>query len=257
MTDANPAGAATTDLAALVRKPRTEAVIEALRAEGVYDPTRSVEAHGEKRVAVPVVEPPAETDVEAVAAVELPLRERGLEDLLAERGFSIAEIEAAPSSWAVIGSVILADFGDVSAGDSLSEERREAVGESPADTSPKSARTTLPMTAHDEGAASISAVENPRSASRSSRPRSRSGRSTAATGSTSVSTGGSTTGTAIRSSSWASTLRVGSYTPSARSASMTASVRGFSTRAARSVVAAPAGLASVIPPAGRVARCGV
>ena len=129
MTDANPAGAATTDLAALVRKPRTEAVIEALRAEGVYDPTRSVEALDDDRVAVPVVEPPVETEAEAVAAVELPLRERGLEDVLTERGFTPAEIEAAPSSWAVIGSVVLADFGDVSAGDSLPEERREAVGE--------------------------------------------------------------------------------------------------------------------------------
>jgi tRNA wybutosine-synthesizing protein 2 len=129
MTDANPAGAAAAGLAVLVQKARTEAVIDALRAEGVYDPTRSVESHDDDRVAVPVVEPPAETEVEAVAAVDLPLRERGLEDLLAERDFTPAEIEAAPSSWAVIGSVVLADFGDVSADDSLPEERREAVGE--------------------------------------------------------------------------------------------------------------------------------
>ena len=128
MTDADPADAATADLAALVEKARTEAVIDALRAEGAYDPTRRVEAFDDERVAVPVVEPPVETDV-AVEAVDLPLRERGLEDLLAERGFSTAEIEAAPSSWAVIGSVVLADFGDVSADDSLPEERREAVGE--------------------------------------------------------------------------------------------------------------------------------
>jgi tRNA wybutosine-synthesizing protein 2 len=128
MTDADP-DAAAADLAAVVEKARTEAIIEALRAEGAYDPTRSVEAHDDDRVAVPVVEPPVETEVEAVAAVDLPLRERGLEDLLAERGFSTAEIEAAPSSWAVIGSVVLADFGDVSADDSLPEERREAVGE--------------------------------------------------------------------------------------------------------------------------------
>jgi tRNA wybutosine-synthesizing protein 2 len=38
-------------------------------------------------------------------------------------------IEAAPSSWAVIGSVVLVDFGDVSAEESLDEDGREAVGE--------------------------------------------------------------------------------------------------------------------------------
>jgi tRNA wybutosine-synthesizing protein 2 len=126
--DGDPADAATTDLAAIVPKHRTEAVIDALRAEGVYDPTRGVEAYDDDRVAVPVADPPAGTDV-AVKAVDLPPRERGLEDLLAGRGFAPAEIEAAPSSWAVVGSVVLADFGDVSADDTLPEERREAVGE--------------------------------------------------------------------------------------------------------------------------------
>ena len=121
--DGNPADSATTDLAAVVPKRRTEAVIEALRAEGVYDPTRGVAAYDDDRVAVPVAEP----DI-TVEAVDLPPRERGLEDLLAERGFAPAEIEAAPSSWAVVGSVVLADFGDVSADDTLPEERREAVG---------------------------------------------------------------------------------------------------------------------------------
>ena len=125
---ADTADTATTDLAAVVPKRRTEAVIEALRVEGVYDPTRDVAAYDDDRVAVPVAEPPAETDA-AVETVDLPPRECGLEDLLAERGFAPAEIEAAPSSWAVVGSVVLADFGDVSADDALPEERREAVGE--------------------------------------------------------------------------------------------------------------------------------
>ena len=117
------------DLAALVAKPRAEAVIEALRADGVYDPTRSVDAYDDDRVAIPVVEPPAGTAVAATEPVDLPLRERGLEDVLVERGFSPAEIAAAPGSWAVVGSVVLVDFGDVSADDALPEERREAVGE--------------------------------------------------------------------------------------------------------------------------------
>jgi tRNA wybutosine-synthesizing protein 2 len=117
------------ELAAIVAKPRAEAAIEALRAEGVYDPTRSVDAHDADRVAVPVAAPPTETAVDAVEAVALPRRERGLEDLLAERGFTDREIDAAPSSWAVVGSVVLVDFGDVSADETLPEDRREAVGD--------------------------------------------------------------------------------------------------------------------------------
>ncbi|PSP49322.1 class I SAM-dependent methyltransferase family protein [Halobacteriales archaeon QH_7_69_31] len=117
------------ELAAIVAKPRAEAAIEALRAEGVYDPTRSVDAHDADRVAVPIAAPPTETAVAAVEAVALPRRERGLEDLLAERGFTDREIDAAPSSWAVVGSVVLGDFGDVSGGDALPEARREAVGD--------------------------------------------------------------------------------------------------------------------------------
>jgi tRNA wybutosine-synthesizing protein 2 len=115
-------------LAALIEPSRTEAVLESLRTAGVYDPTRSVESR-EERVAIPVVEAPTETPVAAVETVSLPRRRRGLADLLADRGFSEAEIAAAPSSWAVIGSVVLADFGDVSAPDSLDEDRRAEVGE--------------------------------------------------------------------------------------------------------------------------------
>ena len=117
------------ELAAIVPKPRTEAAIEALRAEGVYDPPRSVDAHDADRVAVPVAAPPTETAVDAVEAVALPRRERGLWDLLAERGFTDREIDAAPSSWAVVGSVLLVDFGDVSADETLPDDRREAVGD--------------------------------------------------------------------------------------------------------------------------------
>ena len=116
-------------LAAVVEKPRTQTVIDALREEGVYDSGRSVEPYDEKHVAVPVLEAPESVAVAEVLSVELPRRERGLDDLLADRGFSPAEIDAAPGSWAVIGSVVLADFGDVSAEESLPAERREAVGE--------------------------------------------------------------------------------------------------------------------------------
>jgi tRNA wybutosine-synthesizing protein 2 len=117
------------DLAALVSKPRTQAAIDALRAEGVYDESRSVDSYNNGRVAIPVLEAPTETDVDAVRAVDLPTRERGLEDVLAARGASEDLVAAAPSSWAVVGDVVLVDFGDVSAESTLATDERETVGE--------------------------------------------------------------------------------------------------------------------------------
>jgi tRNA wybutosine-synthesizing protein 2 len=116
-------------LAALVSKPRTQEVIEALRAEGVYDATRSVAEYDNERVAIPVHEAPAETAVDDTREVELPTREQGLDDLLAERGASDELIDAAPASWAVIGDIVLADFGDVSAETTLDADERGMVGE--------------------------------------------------------------------------------------------------------------------------------
>jgi tRNA wybutosine-synthesizing protein 2 len=116
-------------LAAIVEKPRVQDAIESLREEGVYDSTRSVDAIDGESVAIPILEKPAETAVTEVRPVALPLRERGLENRLDERGFSAAEIEAAPASWAVVGSVVLVDFGDVSAESTLEGDRREAVGD--------------------------------------------------------------------------------------------------------------------------------
>ncbi|AEH36166.1 class I SAM-dependent methyltransferase [Halopiger xanaduensis] len=108
-------------LAAIVEKRRAETAIESLRAEGVYDDDRRVRAARGRRdaapaddddnpdkVALPVTEPPTETRVlEVVRQLEPDYRTTDLADLLAERGWSEREIEAAPSSWAVIGSVVL------------------------------------------------------------------------------------------------------------------------------------------------------
>ena len=95
-------------LAAIVEKTRTETAIESLRAEGVYDDSRRVREDGSNRVALPVTEPPTETSVlEVVRQLEPEPRNRNLEDLLADRGWSDAELETVPGSWAVIGSVIL------------------------------------------------------------------------------------------------------------------------------------------------------
>ncbi len=115
--------------AALVARPRTERAIESLRAEGVYDPSRRVEPHDDARNAIPVREPPVETAVDAVVELELPSRERGLGDRLRERGLPERVVAAAPSSWAVIGSVVVVDFGDVSTERRLNRAERTAVGE--------------------------------------------------------------------------------------------------------------------------------
>jgi tRNA wybutosine-synthesizing protein 2 len=110
------------DLAVLVDKPESEATIASLQDEGVYDVTRKVREHDADLVELPVTDPPSETEV--IDVVEQVVPERRLPDLeahLRERGLSDDAIARAPSSWAVVGSVILVSFGDC--------ERREAVGE--------------------------------------------------------------------------------------------------------------------------------
>ena len=95
-------------LAVVVEKPRSEIAIASLRAEGVYDDDRRVTEYDDARVALPVTAPPEETRVlEVVRQVDPDYRTRDLDDLLEARGWSDAEIEAAPKSWAVIGDVIV------------------------------------------------------------------------------------------------------------------------------------------------------
>ncbi len=122
-------------LAAVVDRERTEAAIAALREAGVYDDTRRVEPVDDDRVAMPVVAAP---DRERVAAVEgvdrvepvaLPTRRRGLDDILRERGWGADRIARAPSSWAVIGTVVLADFADVPDETTVGEALLELHGE--------------------------------------------------------------------------------------------------------------------------------
>ncbi|MEF8790302.1 MAG: class I SAM-dependent methyltransferase family protein [Haloarculaceae archaeon] len=107
-----PVGPERSGLAALVEKPRAETAAESLRAEGVYDDARSVAAHDAGTVAIPVCEAPVETDVLDVVEPDLPRRTRGLRDLLRERGWDAAELDRAPASWAVVGSVVLVEVGD-------------------------------------------------------------------------------------------------------------------------------------------------
>ena len=96
-------------LAAVVAKQEGDAAIERLRAEGVYDATRTVREFDADTIAVPVTDPPG-TDVLRVVRQPGARRLRGLEDHLRERGWTDREIDRAPASWAVLGTVILVDI---------------------------------------------------------------------------------------------------------------------------------------------------
>jgi tRNA wybutosine-synthesizing protein 2 len=99
-------------LCALVEKPRTQAAIGSLRAEGVYDDDRSIYEWDENQTAIPVTAPPEETAVLDVVVKTGEPRLRTLEDHLRDQGWSEDELERIPGSWAVIGSVILVDVSD-------------------------------------------------------------------------------------------------------------------------------------------------
>lgn len=117
-------------LAAVVAKPDAERAIAALREAGVYDDARSVEPHDEQTVALPVTEaPPESVPVEAVVETDLPRRVRNLRDLLAAEGWSEADLDAAPSSWAVVGTVILVDLGECSRPEEVGEALLDLHGE--------------------------------------------------------------------------------------------------------------------------------
>ncbi|MDR5656206.1 class I SAM-dependent methyltransferase family protein [Halodesulfurarchaeum sp. HSR-GB] len=110
------------NLAAVVAKPDVEVAIASLQEEGIHDESRRLVEQDDETVAIPITDPPAATRVrDVIEQVDPEPRAPDLPTLLEARGFSPAEIEAAPSSWAVIGDVILVQFGEC--------ERREAVAE--------------------------------------------------------------------------------------------------------------------------------
>jgi tRNA wybutosine-synthesizing protein 2 len=120
----------TADRLALVPKPDAERAIALLRERGVYDDTRGVREHGPDAVGIPVT---TDVDADLVSAVvpdEDPRpRTRGLADLLRERGLSDADIERAPSSWAVVGEVVLADFAGCDSAEAVGEALLDLHGE--------------------------------------------------------------------------------------------------------------------------------
>ncbi len=105
-------GDVTEQLAAVVERSRAEAATGALRAEGVYDDTRSLFECGPETVALPVTRPPVATDVRRVVVDETQTGSTTLSELLRERGWSEAELEQAPESWAVVGGVVLVRVAD-------------------------------------------------------------------------------------------------------------------------------------------------
>ncbi|GAB7018905.1 class I SAM-dependent methyltransferase [Halostagnicola bangensis] len=120
-----------TPLAVVVEKPRAETATESLRTEGVYDDERRVREYTAETVALPVSSQPSETSVlEVIRQIDPDYRSPDLETRLAERGWSDAELETVPGSWAVVGSVILVtvpeDCPDETA---LGEELLEIHGE--------------------------------------------------------------------------------------------------------------------------------
>ncbi|USZ69626.1 class I SAM-dependent methyltransferase family protein [Halorussus salilacus] len=117
-------------LAAVVGKPESEAIIAALREEGVYDPARKVRERDDETVELPVTDPPTETAV--LDVVEQVAPERRLPDLdahLRERGWSDDEIARAPGSWAVVGSVVLVTFDGAAFDPDRGDLDRGEVGE--------------------------------------------------------------------------------------------------------------------------------
>lgn len=118
----------TEQLAAVVERGRTQAAIGSLRAEGVYDDERSVYECGSETVAIPVTNPPEKTAVLEVVVDEGPSGPRTLSDLLRERGWSDAELERAPASWAVVGSVVLVRVADCPRPEEVGEALLALVG---------------------------------------------------------------------------------------------------------------------------------
>jgi len=99
-------------LALAVPKPDAQQRIDALEAEGVYDDTRKVVARDDETLLLPITAPPGDTPGEVVEQDSPERRRQGLASILRERGWTEAEIDRAPSSWAVVGTVVLVAAGD-------------------------------------------------------------------------------------------------------------------------------------------------
>ena len=114
-------------LVAVVPKPAADAAIERAKDEGWYDPERKVLPWDDEHIAVPVTAAPEDY---AVRTDDDPTwRTRDLADVLRERDHDDAVVDAAPGSWSVVGSVILARFPEPDHERAIGEALLELHGE--------------------------------------------------------------------------------------------------------------------------------
>ena len=116
-------------LAVVVAKSRAQTVIDALRAEGVYDADRHVREWDDGAVAIPVTDPPDSVDYREVVRQVGEPRLRTLADHLREMGWTDEEIDRAPGSWAVVGTVVLVEVGDAPRPDEIGDALLALHGE--------------------------------------------------------------------------------------------------------------------------------
>ncbi|MBO4248009.1 MULTISPECIES: class I SAM-dependent methyltransferase family protein [unclassified Halomicrobium] len=116
-------------LAVVVARDRTQTVIDRLRELDAYDDDRTVQPWDDDSVAVPVTSVPADLAVRDVVKQVGEPRLRDLDDYLRERGWTDAEIDRAPASWAVVGSVVLVDIGDAPRPEEVGEALLQLHGE--------------------------------------------------------------------------------------------------------------------------------
>ncbi|WP_135664429.1 class I SAM-dependent methyltransferase [Halorhabdus rudnickae] len=122
-------GDAEGELAVVVEQSRAQQAIDALQDEGVYDADRSVRAYGEGGVSLPVTAVPETVEIREIVRQIGEPRLRTLADHLRERGWSDNEIDRAPSSWAVIGTVVLVEIGDAPRPDDVGQALLDLHGE--------------------------------------------------------------------------------------------------------------------------------
>ncbi|AGN01915.1 methyltransferase [Salinarchaeum sp. Harcht-Bsk1] len=124
-------------LAAIVSKDRSQAALGALREADLYDDTRRIREFDDGTIAIPVTAAPLPDRQVTLGIHEIVRQEDpepragGLEALLRERGWTDAEIETAPGSWAVIGTVVIVEIPDdcadeAAVGEALLDLHREA-----------------------------------------------------------------------------------------------------------------------------------
>ena len=100
-------------VAAAVSPTAVDETIAQLKDAGYYDSDRRIRQAEDGAIELPVTEQPPFIEETCMRhQTNPPRRVRTLQDRLRERGLSSDECARAPSSWAVIGSIVVASFAD-------------------------------------------------------------------------------------------------------------------------------------------------